>query len=92
MNIQNTRGVISTLLVDARRSTKASLLNYTDRLLEQYSELSDQLSIVKGISLNWLSSLVNRKAMKSLIGKLRKIKRDIDLLIRSYSSFRTIAL
>ena len=58
------------------------------RLLDKYTELSNKLTIIKNISSNWVASFVNRKAIRTLISKIREAKREINILISSYSSFR----
>lgn len=84
MNIANVRNSVVVLLSDAHQATQSSLLNYTNRLLDQYSVLSAQLTTIKEISTGWISAFVNRRAMKLLINKLREVKRDIDSFIRVY--------
>jgi hypothetical protein len=85
----NIRGAVSEVLSGARQATRTSIINYTERLLDRYSTISKQLTTVKEISSGWLSTLVNRKAMKLLIDKLRKIKRDISAVLKTYSSLKT---
>lgn len=84
IDIEGVRNSITVLLSGARCATRSSLLNYTDRLLSQYSVLSKQLATIKEISTGWISAFVNRKAIRLLVEKLRRVKRDIEMLIRTY--------
>lgn len=88
LNTKSVREAMNELLKSDRQATKTALLSYTDRLLDKYTELSNKLTIIKNISSNWVASLVNRKAIRTLISKIREAKREINILINSYSSFR----